>query len=114
MTRLRTLRKGDEFDTAYREGTVVNGPFLVVRWRANGEADSRWGFAVGKRIAKSAVVRNRVRRRLKEAARSSSVRAGYDVVVTARTRALGAPQAELQEQLARQLRRAGLLEASAR
>lgn len=110
MTRLRTLRKGDEFDTAYREGTVVNGPFLVVRWRANGGDETRWGFAVGKRIAKSAVVRNRVRRRLKEAARSLAVRGGYDVVVTARARALDRPQVELREQLERQLRRAGILE----
>lgn len=110
MTRLRTLRKGDEFDTAYQKGTVHNGPFLVVRWRANGCADARWGFAVGKRIAKSAVVRNRVRRRLKASAQSLAVRPGYDVVVTARARALVTPQAELRAQLKRQLRRAGVLE----
>ena len=64
---------------------------------------------MGKRLAKSAVVRNRVRRRLREAARSLPAPMGYDLVVTARKGALEASVAEMERALARQLRRAGVL-----
>jgi ribonuclease P protein component len=108
MERSRRLRKGAEFDGVYAKGTATSGPLVVLRVLANDEGVTRWGFAVGKRIAKKAVVRNRVRRRLREAAGAMSVCEGQDVVVTARAAAIGASFAELREALARGLRRAGV------
>ena len=52
---LGRLRKGREFDTAYSKGTVTNGPLFVVRVFPNGLGHNRWGFAVGKKLAPSAV-----------------------------------------------------------
>lgn len=112
MKRARRLRKGREFDAVYEEGTVVSGPLLVLRYRPNEVGRTRWGFAVGRRLTKKATLRNRVRRRLREAARTLPVREGYDVVVTARPRALEATYWELRDGLTAALRRAGLLEAS--
>lgn len=109
MERARRLRKGREFDELYEQGTVVGGPLLVLRYRKNEVGYTRWGFAVGRRIAKRAVERNRVRRRLREAARSLAVREGYDVVVTARARSVEASYWELKGALVALLRRAGLL-----
>lgn len=110
MDRSRSLAKGEAFDRAYREGTVVHGPLLVVRWRPNEEGRTRWGFAVGRKLDKRATARNRVRRRMREAARQLPVREGYDVVVTARPGAMTASFWELRRHLERQLRRAKLLE----
>jgi ribonuclease P protein component len=109
VERARRLRKGSEFDTVYQKGTVVSGPLLVVRHLKAHEAPARWGFAVGKRISKKAVERNRVRRRLREGARQLAVADGHDIVVTARARALDGSFAELQEGLRAALKRAGLL-----
>lgn len=109
MERAQRLRKGDQFDTAYREGTVIGGPLLVVRYRANSLEVTRWGFAVGKRLAKHAVDRNRLKRRLREAVARIRVQPGADVIVTARAGSLTADFAELQAQLERGLRRAGLV-----
>lgn len=64
---------------------------------------------MGKRLAKKAVVRNRVRRRIREAARQIELRAGDDIIVTARARALDAPFRDIGAALEKQLRRAGLL-----
>lgn len=108
MERERRLKKGTEFDTAYREGTVVSGPLVVIRHRGNDLGVTRWGFAVGKRLAKAAVERNHTRRRLREAARVLGVAPGHDIIVTARGGALRAPFGELSEALERGLRRAGL------
>lgn len=110
MERARRLRKGAEFDTVYQKGTVVSGPLLVLRVFPNEDGPTRWGFAVGKRISKRSVVRNRIRRRLREAARLLPVADGYDVVVTARQRALDASFQDLQSALERAVKRAGILE----
>ena len=106
---LGRLRKGREFDSAYSEGTVFNGPFFVVRVLPNDLGMERYGFAVGKRLAPSSVVRNRTRRRLREAVRE--VRAGTepgsaDVIITAKARVLGASYRELVGEIGRQLERA--------
>jgi ribonuclease P protein component len=109
MRREQRLHRGREFDTAFGEGTVFRGPLLVVRARPNGLGVTRWGFAVGKRMLKRSVDRNRLRRRLREAARQISVAPGYDVIVVARQGAEAAPFVNLRDALEQQLRRAGLL-----
>lgn len=110
LERAHRLRKGSEFDTVYRKGTVVGGPLLVIRHLPNELGHARWGFAVGKRLAKQAVVRNRVRRRLREAARALEGVGGADIVVTARPGALEASYTDLMRALAKALRKAGLME----
>lgn len=69
------------------------------------EHPPRFGFTVTKKIGK-AVVRNRIRRRLKEAVRTLDpipARAGHDYVVIARAEALGLPFDMLQGELRRAL-----------
>jgi len=100
------LRKGREFDSAYSEGTVVNGPLCVVRVRPNDLGIERYGFAVGKKMAPSSVLRNRIRRRLREVVRevrTGSELHGADIVITAKARLLGASHTELVRELGRQL-----------
>lgn len=107
MRRARRLRKGVEFDTAYQKGTVERGPLLLVRVRPNGLGRDRWGFAVGKRLVKLAHDRNRVRRRLREAAlRVPQGSTGRDIVVVAREGALTASLDALAGELRRLLERA--------
>ena len=69
---------------------------------------SRFGFTASATLG-NAVVRNRLKRRLREAARSLAVAPGWDIVVNSRR---GAPQAsyhQLRSQLAELLRKANLL-----
>ena len=108
MDRDHRLRKGQEFDRAYREGTVFSGPLLVLRVVPNGLQRTRWGFAVGKRISKKAVDRNRIRRRLRGMARALDAADGYDVVVTARSGALEASSIQLRKAFVRIVARSPL------
>ncbi|WP_322818940.1 ribonuclease P protein component [Tepidiforma sp.] len=105
MDRSRRLRRGPEFDTAYQKGTVVRGPLLIVRGRRSGLARTRWGFAVGRRLVAKAHDRNRVRRRLREAARWAGVGEGWDIVVVAREGAVAARFEALVEEVRRLVRR---------
>ena len=68
MPRANRLTRSRDFDAVYRQGRSVSTRFLVLYWfpRAEGEEASRLGIAVPRK-AGGAVVRNRLKRRLKEA-----------------------------------------------
>ena len=110
MDRTSRLRKGTEFDNAYSKGIVVGGPLVVVRHSPNSLATTRWGFAIGKRLAKHATDRNRTKRRLRACAEQLLVIPGIDIIVTARNGAIEAPYSDLCRALERSLRKANLLQ----
>ncbi len=82
---------------------------VSLRILERGEGPTRIGFAVGKRLDKRAVIRNRIRRRLRDVLRRLELREGYDVVVLARRPALTEAASALREDVAAVCRRAELL-----
>lgn len=69
----------------YRHGQTVRGPLTALKYRKNYKRDTyRLAVVVSKKVHKSAVVRNRIRRRLYEAVRrlESSMSEPYDIVIT--------------------------------
>ena len=94
LTKDRRLRKASDFKAVQREGRSWDSRLVVMRIRANGTGKTRIGFSVSRRLGK-AVIRNLVKRRLREAARSAPLPAGWDVVLIARTGAARATYAEL-------------------
>ena len=116
MQKQHRLRKTKDFAAARREGRSWADRMLVLVARRNESADSRFGFSVSKRVG-NAVVRNRVKRRLREAARVEllpHIESGWDFVVIARRDAAGADYHRLNRSLTRLFRRAKLLGAPAR
>ena len=83
------LRHRKDFDAMFRRGRSWNNSLLVLRTLPNDLPHSRYGIITSKRVG-NAVVRNRVRRRLKEVIRSLSLREGWDVVLSAKTSTAGA------------------------
>lgn len=108
MKREYRLRKGSEFDSAFSKGTVIGGPLVVLRVLPNSVGHARWGFAVGKKIARLSTTRSRVKRLMREAARSIELDSPTDIIVTARRDALEANFAQFQTAIERGLRKAGL------
>ena len=108
MRREQRLRHRRDFDAVYREGRSVGAEALSLRTRRNGLTVSRFGFAVGKRVGK-AVVRNRVKRRLRAVVQALTLPAGWDVVITARARAADLDYDELAGVVSMLARRAWLL-----
>ncbi len=96
MKRAITLKENYEFRRVYNKGKSGVSSFLVVYARPNRSGRNRLGVTVSTKLGK-AVVRNRVRRRLREIFRLSQpeLRQGYDVVLVARSRAVNAPYQEL-------------------
>lgn len=86
--------------------------YLVLYARRNRSARNRVGLTVSKKLG-CAVVRNRVRRRLREVYRLNEERfaPGWDIVVVARSRCVGADFSKLTQSFLSLAEKAGILEA---
>jgi ribonuclease P protein component len=95
------VRKG-EFDAVYRTGKRRASPHFTVFFRVNQLPESRFGFSIKKALG-SAVVRNRIRRRLREIVRCHrmEIAAGWDIVIHPKSRAEHAQFAALTADLLR-------------
>lgn len=85
------LKQNRDFKRLYARGKSAASAFLVVYCRKTRGNKNRLGITVGVKIG-NAVIRNRMRRRIKEAYRLGEgvFLPGYDIVVVARFRAVGA------------------------
>ena len=86
-----TVKENYEFRRIYHKGRSAVSPYMVVYCLKNREGASRLGVTVSRKLG-HAVVRNRVRRRLREIYRlnSSQLKTGWDIVIVARSRCVGA------------------------
>ncbi len=92
-----TLKKNSEFRRLYAKGKSAVTPYLVVYCRKGPAPRNRYGYTVSTKLG-HAVVRNRVRRRLREIVRLNEpmLKSGYELVLVARTRAVGADYRKLE------------------
>ena len=109
MQRSQRLTGRKNFSTIRKNGRGVTNQLLVLRTIPNGLDTSRFAFVASKRIG-NAVVRNRFKRRLREAVRATSIKSGSDVVFIARKGSAEASFQHLKEAAVALLQRARLLE----
>ena len=104
-----SLKLNHIFQRLYRTSGQANG-YLVLYARKNRTDTNRVGITVGKKLG-HAVVRNRVRRRLREVYRlnEDKFQSGWDIVVVARTRAIYADFGQLTEAYMTAAQKAGIL-----
>ena len=110
MERLRAKR---EFQRVFSSGRRVQNSWAALMVRPREGVGVRLGFSVGRRFG-GAVKRNRLRRRLREAARlalaEGRVVGGWDVVCLPRTRTAPADFAALRAALSELFQLAGITE----
>jgi ribonuclease P protein component len=102
------LTKKAQYKRVYDLGSGRGDRLIVVKNVANGLEFSRCGFSTTKRLGK-AVVRNRVRRILKEIARTAQIKPGWDIVFIARQGAAEANYHEIKKSVEKSLLRAELV-----
>ncbi len=111
LPKARRLTRSAEFLRVKDEGAAHRGALMIVGALNTGEAAAfRVGFVTSKRVG-GAVVRNRVRRRLREIVRhhQHGLAAGIWLVVIARPAAAKASYAALADEWLRLVRRASIL-----
>jgi len=96
------LVRRSEFDAVYREGRRRSSQSFVLFFRLNGRGTSRFGQSVKKALG-GAVVRNRIRRRIREILRlhRQEIAPGWDIVIHPRSSVSKAPFAAIEAELLR-------------
>ena len=91
-----TVKENYEFRRIYRKGKSAVSPALVMYCQRNRQGKSRLGITVSTKLG-GAVVRNRVRRQLREIYRlnKADMLPGYDVILVARVKAVRTPYRKL-------------------
>ena len=108
-----SLKLNHIFRKLYHTSGQANS-YLVLYARRNRTGGNRVGITVSKKLG-HAVVRNRVRRRIREVYRLNEEKflPGYDIVVVARSRAVDVTFATLEKGYLDLARKAGILRAEA-
>ena len=92
-----SLKKNHEFKRLYSKGKSAASQCVVIYCRRNGRPENRLGISVSTKLG-GAVVRNKIRRRLKEIYRlnEGGLAIGYDIVIVARTKSRHSTYRELE------------------
>lgn len=97
----------------YRSGTTVRGPVTALKYLKNQHRQTyRLAVVVSRKVSKSAVVRNRIRRRIFEIVRGfeSDLNGPYDLVITVFSESVAdMPADQLSKQIKNQFAQANLL-----
>ena len=110
MLRFTSIKENREFMFLYRKGDSFCADCLVIYVRKNKNRGLRLGITVTKKIGK-AVVRNRIRRRIRESfsANSAELAPCYDIIIVARSKAAKASFAEINRAMRYLFHKAGLM-----
>ena len=123
LHREHRLKKKRDFEIAFEHGRFVGGALCTMKvWhivpaqfpkRGYSKEDLKIGFVVGKKVSKSAVKRNRLKRQMREVVRllvkKMEIRAGNMIILMAKPEMFGKSYAEIEQDVHLLLRRAKLI-----
>ncbi len=102
------LTKPEQYQTVYQEGLSRADRLVVLKARVNQLEMSRYGISVSKKVGK-AVVRNRVKRLLREILKSVPFQPGWDIVIIARVPSALSEYSTLAKSVYGLLKQAGII-----
>ena len=112
--RTARVRVSAQYTRAFEQGKRLSDPLFGLHHRADADVPARLGMAVSRKVDTRAVVRNRIKRVLRDAFRRARGELGNGAfVIVARPAAARADNAALREAFLRLLQRAGALPALA-
>ncbi len=103
------LTRPEDFSHVRAAGQTFRGRLLLLNVAPNDLPHNRYGVVTGKKLG-GAVIRNRVRRLLREAIRATDAKlsSGWDIVLVAHPSAAGQPASEIHRAFESAAQQAGL------
>ena len=110
LARTNRLVKTKDIERAFKRGRSFFCQNLGLKVVANELEVNRFTIVVSTKISKKAVIRNRIKRRLREVLRLENkyLKAGYDLVVITLPTIIDSKQVELKSEVIKTLQRAKL------
>jgi ribonuclease P protein component len=105
----RFLTKPQQYERVYSHGNSRTSGPVVMKAIPNGLEFSRYGISVSRRVG-NAVTRNRIKRRLREVLRTTTLRPGWDMVFIARISAVESDFPALVKNIKSLLKRDNIIE----
>lgn len=86
MKKQNCLTKKKEFDEVFTKGRSAHTLELGAKVIKTGNKETKLGILVGVKISKKAVVRNKCRRKIREAIRRNmvNIKSGYNIIIITR------------------------------
>lgn len=111
LPRKYRLTAEKDFNRIFKHGRSVHGQGIGLKVAPNRLEVSRFAFVVSTKVSKKAVVRNRLKRQMRETVHEvlKDVKQGMDVVVMARKEAVDLEFSAIRESLLKALKKARLL-----
>jgi ribonuclease P protein component len=78
------LKKRSDINNVFKNGKAFAGRFVFIRIINNQLKDSRFAFVVSKKVSRKAVIRNKVKRQLREIIKKTKFQNGFDFMIIAR------------------------------
>lgn len=105
------LHKEEDIKRVLRKGRSFKTPLFTVYSALNAEATSRVGVIVSNKISKKAVVRNKIKRRLRNALKGNKehFKRNVDVLVVAKNAAAEAEYKDMKQTLSFALKKLGCM-----
>lgn len=97
-SKAKILKKNKEFQKVYRSGKSYANKFLVIYVLFTDNNKNRIGFAAGKKLG-NAVIRNRVKRLLREVYRQNKIEnnCSRDIIIVGRNAAVKAKYGDIEK-----------------
>jgi len=105
------LKKEKDFELVFKRGKKANSDSLFLKFKKNNLFFSRFGFSVGKKISKKAVIRNKIKRKLSNIIykKIKNIKSGFDVIIIVTYKILDKNYQEIEVELNKLLNKANLL-----
>ena len=99
------LQKEKDFEDVFKKGYYSPTPLWTLKWKKNGLLYPRYGFVVSNKISKSAVIRNKIKRRLRDIVRRNHIIYPVDMVFIVKPRIVESSFGDIQSMYMYQLKK---------
>lgn len=95
------LKNKKDFDNVFKKGKKIAGKLIFLKALKNKLDFSRFGFIVSLKISKKAVVRNKIKRRLRAVIKENilNIKIGLDIIIIAKPEILDKEYKEIKNDL---------------
>ncbi len=105
------LKKKKDFETVFKQGETIKSETFFLKVLNTNNDYSRIGFVVSKKISNKAVIRNKIKRRLRETIRHNlpSLKNNFDIIVVALPKIKAISFKEIKQEVEKALKRKKLI-----